>query len=258
LADTPEGLLIALDGLAKRAGEAIMRFYRPEGQEGDRKADGSPVSEADRAAEAIILAGLRDLAPRYPIVAEEAMAAGDRPEIGGGPFWLVDPLDGTREFLSGHGEFTVNIALIDAGHPVAGVVHAPALGRTYRGAFGWGAWRGIEAEPRAAIRARFPPEDGLWVVSSRSHGDREALSEYLGSLKVAGERRVGSSLKLCVVAEGEADLYARFGPTMEWDIAAGHAVLLAAGGAVQTVDGRPLTYGKPGFENPHFVALGRR
>jgi 3'(2'), 5'-bisphosphate nucleotidase len=258
LPDTPEALLAALEPLAKRAGEAILRHYKPEGQTGERKADGSPVTEADRAAEAIILAGLAELAPGVPVVAEEAMAEGSRPDIGGGAFWLVDPLDGTREFLSGNGEFTVNIALIEAGHPVLGLVHTPALGGIYGGAFGSGAWQETPDVPRRAIEARLPPEDGLWVVSSRSHGDREALTEFLGSLPVAGERRVGSSLKLCVVAAGEADLYARFGRTMEWDIAAGHAILLAAGGSVQTLDGSPLTYGKPEFENPHFVALGKR
>lgn len=256
--DSPETLLAALDALAKRAGEAILRVYRPEGQTGERKADGSPVTEADRAAEAIILAGLAGLTPGVPVVAEEAMEAGSAPDIGGGLFWLVDPLDGTHEFLSGNGEFTVNIALIQAGHPVVGLVHTPALGRTYGGAFASGAWAETPDTPRRPIAARLPPEEGLRVVSSRSHGDREALSEYLGSLKVAGETRVGSSLKLCVVAAGEADLYARFGRTMEWDIAAGHAILLAAGGSVQTIDGHPLTYGKPGFENPHFIALGRR
>ena len=256
--DNPEAVLAALDRLAKRAGEAALHYYRPEGQPAERKADGSPVTEADRAAEAIIIAGLADLAPDIPVVAEEAMAAGREPDIGGGRFWLVDPLDGTREFVSGNGEFTVNIALIEDGDPTLGVVHTPALGQSFRGAVGIGAWRETTEEPLRPIAARLPPPAGLWVVSSRSHGDAEALSRYLADLKIAGERRVGSSLKLCVLAAGEADLYARFGRTMEWDIAAGHAVLLAAGGAVRALDGSPLCYGKTGFANPHFVALGRR
>ena len=256
--DSPETTLAALDRLAKSAGQAILRYYRTDGQPAERKADGSPVTEADRVAEAIILAGLAELTPGIPVVAEEAMAAGRQPEIAGGKFWLVDPLDGTREFVSGNGEFTVNIALIEDGAPIMGVVHTPALGQSFRGAAGVGAWRETRDQPLGPIAARLPPADGLWVVSSRSHGDPEALNRYLADLRVAGERRVGSSLKLCVLAAGEADLYARFGPTMEWDIAAGHAVLWAAGGAVQALDGEPLRYGKAGFANPHFVALGRR
>jgi 3'(2'), 5'-bisphosphate nucleotidase len=172
-------------------------------------------------------------------------------------FWLVDPLDGTREFIDRNGEFTVNIALVEHGMPSLGVVYAPALQRLFAGASG-----GIacveDAGRRSTIRCRQPPTDGLTVVASRSHADMAALDAYLADTKVASWRRVGSSLKLCLVAAGEADLYPRLGRTMEWDIAAAHAVLGAAGGSVTDLAGTPLLYGKPGFENPHFVARGLR
>ena len=252
-------MLAALECLAERAGRVILPYFRPEGQPAERKADGSPVTEADRAAEAVILDGLAELTPDIPVIAEEAMAAGHKPAITGLRFWLVDPLDGTREFVGGNGEFTVNIALIDNCAPVLGVVHAPALALTYRGAVGLGAWRTTHGTPQAQrIEARRPPVEGLHIVSSRSHGDRAALGRYLAGLSVSGERQVGSSLKFGLLAAGEADLYGRFGPTMEWDTAAGHAVLTAAGGSVQAADGTPLVYGKAGFRNPSFVALGCR
>jgi len=149
----------------------------------------------------------------------------------------------------------VNIALVEAGQPILGVVYAPALGRLFLGQVGVGAW--IEdGEGRRAIQCRLPPAEGLTVVASRSHGDAEALAAFLAGRKVAAERGAGSSLKLCLVAAGEADLYPRLGRTMEWDIAAGHAVLAAAGGRVLTLAGEPLSYGKPGFDNPHFAAWG--
>ncbi len=218
------------------------------------KADKSPVTEADVRAEAIIVAALRALTPEIPIVAEEAVAAGDLPTVSA-VFWLVDPLDGTKEFIGRNGEFTVNIALVRQGVPVMGVVFAPALHRLFGGAQETGAFV-EEGAGRRPIHCRGTPPEGLTVVASRSHGDAAALDAFLSGRKVASLISAGSSLKLCLVAAGEADLYPRLGRTMEWDIAAGHAVLLAAGGRVTDTGGKVLAYGKPGFENPHFVAMG--
>ncbi len=226
------------------------------GEHGARdKADASPVTLADERAERLIVAALRALEPQIPVVAEEACAAGAWPEVGA-EFWLVDPLDGTREFISRNGEFTVNIALVQYGEPVLGVVFAPAIGRLFAGARGRGAWV-EESGSRRPLVTREVPSAGLTVVGSRSHGDAQALAAFLHGRRVAQIRPAGSSLKFCLVAAGEADLYPRLGRTMEWDIAAGHAVLAAAGGSVECIDGAPMTYGKPGFESPHFVARGR-
>ena len=238
---------------AYAAGEAIMAVYSTE-FDVRGKADASPVTEADVRAEALIVAGLCALTPNLPIVAEEAAAAGDIPSVGA-RFWLVDPLDGTKEFISRNGEFTVNIALVQDGVPVLGVVLAPALKRLYAGVRGSGAFL-EDTLGRHPIRCREVPAAGLTVVGSRSHGDAAALDRFLAGRKVAASVSAGSSLKLCMVAAGEADLYPRLGRTMEWDIAAGHAVLLAAGGGVTDLAGAPLRYGKPGFDNPHFVAGG--
>jgi 3'(2'), 5'-bisphosphate nucleotidase len=251
----PAATLDSLALLARQAGAAVMAVYASD-FDVSRKTDASPVTEADLRAEAIIVAGLQALAPHIPIVAEEAMAAGAAPQLAT-RFWLVDPLDGTREFVSRNGEFTVNIALVEAVAPLAGVVFAPALGRLYAGWVGQGAFV-EEAGVRQAMACRKPASEGLVVVASRSHGDEAALQAYLAGKAVADVVYAGSSLKLCLIANAQADLYPRFGRTMEWDIAAGHAVLAAAGGSVQTLDGMPLRYGKPGFENPHFVAQGAR
>ncbi|MEI8393448.1 MAG: 3'(2'),5'-bisphosphate nucleotidase CysQ [Rhodospirillaceae bacterium] len=248
-------LLPALRKLALAAGEVVLHYYR-QGTEIITKADGSPVTEADRAAEALILPELRHLLPGVPIIAEEAAAAGDVPEVGRGRFWLVDPLDGTREFISRNGEFTVNIALIEAGRAVAGVVLAPVTGDLYAGAVGVGAFLARTGDPDRLIAVRTPPADGWIAVGSRSHGDRAAEDRYLAPYPIRERRSRGSSLKFCLVAEGVADIYPRFGPTCEWDTAAGHAVLTAAGGRIETLEGEPLTYGKPGFLNPHFIAYG--
>jgi 3'(2'), 5'-bisphosphate nucleotidase len=251
---TPAGdWLGPVSRLVREAGEVIMAIYATDFSVRG-KSDASPVTEADERAEAVILRGLRELTPEVPVVAEEEVAAGRVPAVGD-RFWLVDPLDGTKEFVSRNGEFTVNIALIEDGQAVLGVVFAPALERLFLGQVGVGAW--VEDElGRRDISCRRPPEAGLTVVASRSHGDAEALAGFLAGRKVADQRNAGSSLKLCLVAAGEADVYPRLGRTMEWDIAAGHAVLAAAGGRVLTLGGDPLTYGKPGFENPHFAAWG--
>ncbi len=252
-------LLEALAGLARRAGARVMAVYATDFAVRG-KGDASPVTEADERAETLILAGLAALTPAVPVVAEESVAAGRVPDVSSGRFWLVDPLDGTREFVGRNGEFTVNIALIEHGLPVLGVVFAPALGgpagRLYAGAAGVGAWL-EDAQGRRAITCRAVPAEGLTVVASRSHGDAQALQDFLAGRKVARLVNAGSSLKLCLIAAGEADLYPRHGRTMEWDIAAGHAVLAAAGGQVLALPGeRPLAYGKAGFENPHFFATG--
>jgi 3'(2'), 5'-bisphosphate nucleotidase len=246
-------LLAAVRPLAEAAGRAALRHYGTT--EATIKTDGSPVTAADQAAEDVILPALRDLTPDIPIISEEAAAQGLAPDRVGRVFWLVDPLDGTKEFLSGNGEFTVNIALVEDGVPVLGVVVAPALGQTYAGC-GPGTAILADAESERGIAVRAIPPEGETVVGSRSHGDAAAMDRFLAGRTVAAFRAAGSSLKLCLVAQGEADLYPRLGTTMEWDIAAGHAVLRAAGGTVRTVDGAPFRYGKPDYRNPHFVACG--
>jgi 3'(2'), 5'-bisphosphate nucleotidase len=245
-------LLPPVMALAGEAGAVILTHYGPE-IEVRRKVDASPVTAADEEAEEIILAGLRRLTPDIPIVSEEAFARGEIASEAPPRFWLVDPLDGTKEFLKQNGEFTVNIALIEGGRPVLGVVGAPALALAYAGA-GPGSAREWRNGSARAIGVRRAPASGLTVVASRSHGNPEALDRFLNGRPVAATRQAGSSLKFCLVAAGEADLYPRFGRTMEWDTAAGHAVLAAAGGRVRTLEGEELRYGKRGFENPHFVA----
>ncbi|PJK31235.1 3'(2'),5'-bisphosphate nucleotidase CysQ [Minwuia thermotolerans] len=251
-----------LADITEEAGRLILDIYNSE-FETRSKDDSSPVTDADEKAEALILERLAALGTGIPVVAEEAVAAGEVPDIAGGRFFLVDPLDGTKEFINRNGEFTVNIALIEQSEPVAGAVHLPALGQTYWGAWPGAAWRravGGEPEP---ITVRPADHDGFVVVASRSHRD-QATDDYLKDVPVLELVSAGSSLKLCRVAEGQADMYPRLGRTMEWDIAAGHAVLMAAGGKIQVIAGgdvpgdvgQPLRYGKPGFENPYFVARG--
>ncbi len=244
-------LLEQLLPVAHAAGEIVMAIYAEDFAVAG-KGDGSLVTLADERAERLILAALEQITPGVPVVAEEAMAAGAAGDIAE-YFWLVDPLDGTKEFISRNGEFTINIALVHAGMPQLGVVYAPALGRLFAGVVGTGAFL-EESGQRRTIACRRVPQEGLSVVSSRSHGDTAALEKILAGRKVAQNVGAGSSLKFCLVAAGEADLYPRLGRTMEWDTAAGHAVLLAAGGSVTDLNGQPLTYGKPGFDNPHFMA----
>lgn len=226
-------------------------YARPFASE--RKADGSPVTEADAAAEAAILAHLEPLG--IPVLAEESVSAGRVPELGA-RWFVVDPLDGTREFLKRNGEFTVNIALVEHGRPVLGVVLAPVGGTAWvgtpEGAFRCETGKGASSGRQAiAVSARHPPR----IVASRSHG-HAALAALCESLSVGEDVSVGSSLKFCLLAEGRAELYPRFTPTCEWDTAAGQAVLEAAGGTVVTLDGKPLAYGNAsrGFLNPFFVA----
>jgi len=260
-ASESDDLLAVLRLIAERAGKIILAYYvEGDAVEVTHKDDQSPVTAADEAAEDFILQALATLTPDIPAIAEEAVSAGRVPEIGDKPFWLVDPLDGTKEFLTRNGEFTVNIALVKGGTPVAGVVHAPAMAMTWAGACDDGeAPRAIFAntdQPAMDIRCRETPAEGAVVVASRRHGSGSELDAFLANYKVGEMVSAGSSLKFCLVASGRADLYPRLGRTMEWDTAAGHAVLLAAGGQVMTLDGKPLGYRKPGFENPHFYAVG--
>ncbi len=246
--------------IASEAGKVIMAIYSPT-LKVDAKADGSPVSEADAAAERLILDQLKAIVPEIPVVAEEsfdAKAGGSAPER----FILVDPLDGTREFITGSHEFTVNIALVENGKPIVGCVYAPALNQMY--VAGAGAWRAdvrpgdalpkLDAMQKLATEAY--PAEGLRAMASRSHLDPETEA-LLKKLQVGTFKSAGSSLKFCWIAQGDGDIYPRLAPTMEWDTAAGHAVLTAAGGCVIGRDGSPFRYGKAGFRNDGFVAWGR-
>jgi 3'(2'), 5'-bisphosphate nucleotidase len=253
-------LALRFGNIASEAGKVIMAIYSPS-LKVDAKADGSPVSAADSAAERVILDSLKAVIPEVPVVAEESFDGktnGSAPER----FILVDPLDGTREFITGSHEFTVNIALVENGKPVVGCVYAPALNQMYLA--GAGAWR-AEVKPGDAIpqleamqklaTESYPPE-GLRAMASRSHLDPETEA-LLKRLQVGTWKSAGSSLKFCMIAQGDGDIYPRLAPTMEWDTAAGHAVLTAAGGCVIGRDGSPFRYGKAGFRNDGFVAWGR-
>ena len=246
-------LELAVD-LADQAG-VVIREIRGRGFTRERKVDGSVVTEADNAAERIIAAGLRAACPDIPVIAEEEVAAG-RITAASPCFWLVDPLDGTREFAGGGDDFAVNIGLVRDGRVVLGAVGVPATGEMFLGIVGQGAckrWKGQETP----VIARVPPEQGVTGLASRHHGDAATLDAFLQGRKVEKLINFGSSLKFCRLAEGIADLYPRFGRTMEWDTCAPQAVLEAAGGSVRTLDGKPLLYGKPGWDNPHFVCAGR-
>ncbi len=252
-----DALATKLGTLVAEAGKAIMGLQAAE-IEARRKPDGSPVCQADIRAEKIILAGLATLMPGVAVIAEESFAPG-----GGVPdrFLLVDPLDGTREFLAGHKDFTVNIALIEAGSPVAGAICAPALDQVYVAgatAFQADLTAGVLG-PMTPIATRAVPGAGLRALASRSHLNPET-EQWLARQAVADLQRAGSSLKFCLIARGDADVYPRLATTMEWDTAAGHAILNAAGGCVLGLDGSPLRYGKKdaGFKNAGFIAWGRR
>jgi 3'(2'), 5'-bisphosphate nucleotidase len=253
-------LLEVIIAAALEAGRCANRIYHG-GFEVQIKADQSPVTVADHAAEAIILRHLARHAPGITVVAEEQVAAGHHPEVAA-EFFLVDPLDGTKEFIHKRGDFTVNIALIRAALPVLGVVYAPATGQLYAADVGGARAVHASLDPEnpvagtlTPIHVRAVPTAGLTAVASRSHRTPET-DAYLARYTVADLVAVGSSLKFCLVAAGEADLYPRLGPTMEWDTAAGHAVLVGAGGQVVGPDAQPLRYGKPEFRNPWFVASG--
>jgi 3'(2'), 5'-bisphosphate nucleotidase len=249
-----ESLLSLAADLAGRAAEIILAV-RARGFDVLSKEDESPVTAADHAAEALIVGALRAATPDLPVIAEEEVAAGRITEPAPA-FWLVDPLDGTREFAASRDDFTVNIGLVRAGRAVLGAVAAPAYGELFGGIVGRGAWkrRSSREEP---IRARTPPPEGLTVFASRHYGNEPRLQALLEKRQVASVKHIGSGVKFCRLAEGEGDLYPRFGRTMEWDTAAPQAVLEAAGGSVRLFDGGELAYGKPGWENPPFFCTGR-
>lgn len=242
--------------IADKAAEVIMEVYNSDFAV-EAKDDRSPVTEADKRAEVVILKELKAAFPEIAVISEEAFSEGIRPEIGG-QFFLVDPVDGTKEFISRNGEFTVNIALIDSHEPVAGVVLAPAKGRLFAGNTKDGAFEAGADGTRKKIAVNDPGGEALVAVASRSHRDSKT-DEYLAHYNIKDMVAAGSSLKFCLVATGEADIYPRHGRTMEWDTAAGHAVLSAAGGKVTKLDGSPFLYGKTeeDFANPFFVAKGK-
>ena len=249
------------------AGETVMRSFGSRATV-ELKADSSPVTEADRASERILLEALQGFAPDIPIICEEAASEGRVPKVDSA-FFLIDPLDGTREFIAGRNEFTINVGLVVNGSPTFGVIFAPALAHLFlttwpdravevrvpRGA----AWNDLRGKQHLSpMRTRRPEAGDLAALVSRSHAEPE-LPSLLEKLAVRSSRSLGSALKFCLIARGEADLYPRLGPTCEWDTAAGQAILEAAGGVVTALDGQPLTYGKAkeGFRNPGFLAWGR-
>lgn len=252
-------LLPSAINAARAAGLLTLEWFRPgEGTSADIKQDGSPVTAADVAAEALILAALRKSAPNVPIIAEEGQANGSGDTLSESHsrlFWLVDPVDGTKEFVAGRRSYTVNIGLVWDRVPIMGVIDQPALGRTYWGIVGLGAFRRDPSQKTLVerIRVRRAPSEGLTVVASRSHDPERELRRFLAGRKVRNTINVGSSLKFCTVAEGAADFYPRLGPTSEWDTAAGHAIVVAAGARVRTIDGGPFEYRKPGWRNGGFV-----
>ena len=237
---------------AREAGEAIQQIVR-RGFDVETKRDASPVTEADRASELVILAALARCAPGVPVVAEEEVAAGRIPAHDD-LFFLVDPLDGTKEFVRGGDDYTVNIGLVENRTPILGVVFAPATGRLHAGAVGAGAWLD-EGSGRTPIATRERPLQ-VAAVASKSHLNQATIDYLQAAVGQCDYVSVGSSLKFCIVAEGRADIYPRAAPTSEWDTAAGHAVLLAAGGLADGPDGGPLQYGKTAFLNRGFVATG--
>lgn len=251
-------LLPAVIALVERAGAAILPFWRHE-LAVQHKVDDSPVTAADLAANQVLVEGLTALAPDIPVLSEESCAIPFAERAGWQRWWLVDPLDGTKEFIAGSSEFTVNVALVEAGRVLFGVVGVPADGRCYYGGAGLGAWRQVGEEPARSIQVRQEPIERFTVVASRRHSSPEqerllaGLGERFGTLALAS---VGSSLKFCLLAEGAADCYPRLAPTSQWDTAAAQGVLEGAGGEVLEVCGEPLRYpAREDFLNPHFLAL---
>ncbi|HYX73831.1 MAG TPA: 3'(2'),5'-bisphosphate nucleotidase CysQ [Steroidobacteraceae bacterium] len=252
----PGGLLERSTMIARAAGREILEVYAAGAAAATPKADDSPLTAADLRAHRLIVEQLRKLTPELAVLSEESAQVPFTVRSQWRRYWLVDPLDGTREFLSRNGEFTVNIALIEDHSPVLGVVHVPVTDTTYYGVPGTGAWRQQGAEPEVAIRVAPHSAVPVRIVGSRSHrGD--SLAAFLERVGPHALLAIGSSLKFCLVAEGAADVYPRLGPTSEWDTAAAHAVLLAAGGTLRALDGAPLAYNsREALLNPFFVAFG--
>jgi 3'(2'), 5'-bisphosphate nucleotidase len=241
--------------LAEAAAVEILAVQH-DGFTVQHKEDSSPVTLADMRAEKVITEGLREATPDIPVIAEEEVAAG-KITAEGAEYWLVDPLDGTREFAAGRPEFAVNIGLVRDHRVVLAAVASPATHEVYYGIVGTGAWKKTPTGT-VPISARKSPPEGLTIMASRHYKDDPELAAYLSQFNIASVTNIGSALKFCYLAEGRADFYPRLGRTMEWDTAAPQAVLEAAGGSVLTMDGKPMLYGKPGFENPHFVCWGKR
>ena len=263
LLETPRALLNVTRRIAIEAGAIALSHFDDTGYVGaEHKEDGSPVTVADRETEEFIERALHETLPTIPVIGEEAASSGTLPDAADGDFWLVDPIDGTKEFVAGSPDFTVNIALIRNGIPIIGVVYAPALGELYAGlntendklAVRWLE----ETDKEKEIRVRRPEAAGLHVITGRRHKIGPKLESFLTDFKVAKLTQRGSSIKLCMIACGKADLYPQFGQTCQWDTAAGHAVLSAAGGCLTHLDGKSLGYGLSDvtFCNLEFVAAG--
>ena len=253
-----ESLLPEVVEIARRAGAAILEVYS-QPFDVAHKEDKSPLTEADLRAHAIIVEGLQALTPSLPVLSEEDSNVPFEKRRGWHRYWLVDPLDGTKEFVSRNGEFTVNIALIEDHRPVLGVVHVPVKNTTYLGSIEHGAFQQSHQNAPEPIQVQSSAQLPLRVVGSRSHAKAGSMDAYLERLGAHTLLSVGSSLKFCLIAEGSADLYPRFGPTSEWDTAAAHAVVEAAGGAVVDVRGQPLRYNtKAELLNPNFLVFGQR
>lgn len=250
-----ERLAHAAHDIAAAAARIVMEIYASDFTVTE-KADATPVTDADHEAEALILPHLAALTPGIPVISEEAAAKGTLPMRKGATFWAVDPLDGTREFVARSGEFAVSIGLIVNGRPLVGALNGPALGISFFGS-PRGAFRARTGGRPEAIVSRIAPRDGLTVIGSRSHGNSRKVAAFLADKQVATRRVMGSAIKFGFLAEGSADVYPRFGPTSEWDTAAGHAILRAAGGCVRALDGTELAYGKADYLNAGFIAWGR-
>lgn len=258
LLNHPKALCNMVRRVAVEAGDAVLAYYDESGCDSTPKGDGSPCTIADHESERIILERLGDIAPDIPVIAEEAVERGHVPDLTGAEwFWLVDPLDGTKEFETGGPDFTVNIALIHNGIPVTGVVFVPVTGELYAGcgpesAVKWNA----DTDNEKPIRVREAPARGLTVVASKHHDRQPEIEVFLKEMKIDKVIRRASSVKICAIAAGKADLYPRLGPTSEWDIAAGDAILRSAGGKIVDMQGNPLTYGhaKRKFLNGEFIA----
>jgi 3'(2'), 5'-bisphosphate nucleotidase len=247
-------LLDRLIEIAREAGRAVLDVYGSGDVEVSYKSDSSPLTEADRRSHEVIQKGIVELAPDIPLLSEEGAGADYAVRCAWERFFLVDPLDGTKEFVKRNGEFTVNIALIEGKGPGRGVVYVPVRDVFYYSRQGGGAYRQEGGDPPRRIHVKEGPgSDGLVVVASRSHGS-EALEDFLKTVRVKARISAGSSLKFCLVADGTADIYPRFGPTWEWDTAAGHAIVLEAGGVVVDTGGGELAYNKEVLKHKGFIA----